>query len=105
MSNPNPHEIADILTTCSTNMQHEFFQIKQQIDDENRAAEAFEEEERQLLAGIAAKEHKIAELESKLKDLDVEQEDFTIQTEMQHEINEALYQLYETQEDCHRGSH
>ena len=105
MSNSNPHEIADILITCSANMEHEFLQIKQQIDDVNREAKIYEEEERQLLAGIAAKDHKIAELEIKIKALDVEHEDYTVQAEMQHETNEALFELYEAQQDCQKGSH
>ena len=103
MSNQNPHEIADMLTACSANMENEYQRILQQIAEENRAAEMYEKEDRDLMAQIAAKDHNIAELEAKIKDLDLEQEEHEAKLEMQHEINEALYKLYEAQEDCEKA--
>merc|ERR1712029_61028 len=103
MSNQNPHEIADMLTACSANMENEYQRILQQIAEENRAAEMYEKEDRDLMAQIAAKDRNIAELEAKIKDLDLEQEEHEAKLEMQHEINEALYKLYEAQEDCEKA--
>merc|ERR1712029_1284018 len=51
----------------------------------------------------AAKDHNIAEVEAKIKDLELEQEEHEAKLEMQHEINEALYKLYEAQEDCEKA--
>ena len=52
---------------------------------------------------LKEKNFRIQELESKIKDLDIEQEDHTLQLEMQHEINEALYTLFESMEDCEKA--
>ena len=75
----------------------------QQIAEENRAAEMYEKEDRELMAQIAAKDHSISELETKMKELDLEQEEYATKLEMQHELNEALYKLYEAQEDCEKA--
>jgi len=103
MSNQNPHEIADKVTACTANMQNKYRRIMQQIAEENRAAEMYEKEDRELMAQIAAKDHSISELETKMKELDLEQEEYATKLEMQHELNEALYKLYEAQEDCEKA--
>ena len=103
MSNKNPHEIADMLTACSANMQNEYHLIKEKIAEENRAAEMYEKEDRELMAQIAAKDHAIAEMEAQIRELDLEQEEHETKLEMQLEINEALYKLYEAQEAVEKG--
>ena len=103
MSNKNPHEIADMLTACSANMQNEYHLIKEKIAEENRAAEMYEKEDRELMAQIAAKDHAIAEMEAQIRELDLEQEEHETKLEMQLEVNEALYKLYEAQEAVEKG--